>query len=165
MAKTEKQATVRLAAARDVHVIADMSRRLIEQGLPWRWRSARIYQHVRHPESTVIVAEQDGLLAGFAVASFGESTLHLNLLAVSENFRQQGIGALLVDWLKESAAIAGIASINLEVRRSNEGAIRFYDKLGFETVGMHRGYYEGKDDARLMSLRLISQSMEEKRPR
>ncbi len=158
------QTAIRLATTRDMHVIADMSRRFVEQGLPWRWKGARVYQHIRHPDSTVIVAEQDDAITGFAIARFSEMSIHINLLAVDDAVRGQGVGASLIEWIRASAAVAGIATINLEVRRTNEGAVAFYKKLGFETVGMHKGYYEGLDDARLMSLRLIDPEQEKLRP-
>lgn len=155
MARTQRETIIRIASTRDVYIISDMSRRLIEQGLPWRWKASRVYHHLQHPDSVVIVADRDGTVTGFAIASFGETDVHINLLAVEETAWREGTGGRLLAWLTASARVAGIASINLEVRRSNHGATAFYEKHGFETVGMHKGYYEGQDDARLMSLRLI----------
>ena len=44
-----------------------------------------------------------------------------------------------------------IARIVLEVRVSNEGAIRLYEKQGFSSVGIRRGFYEfPREDARIM---------------
>lgn len=163
MAKTQEH-VIRLAQAKDMYIIAEMSRRFIEAGLPWRWKGARVYRHIKHPDSTVIVADREGEITGFAIIGFAETSAHINLLAVDESARGQGVGASLIDWIKKSARVAGMGSINLEVRRSNTGATAFYERLGFETIGMHRGYYEGRDDARLMSLRLISDEQERQRP-
>jgi GNAT superfamily N-acetyltransferase len=61
-----------------------------------------------------------------------------------------GIGRRLVDWLMESAVIAGMASVHLELRADNEAARRFYRALGFsETVLMPR-YYNGREAAMRM---------------
>jgi ribosomal-protein-alanine N-acetyltransferase len=163
MAETTAR-TVRLAGNGDAKLLADMSRTLIEHGLPWRWRSARIQGQIRNPEATVIVAEDAGVVSGFAIFNFAATSVHLNLLAVNPAYRRQGVATTLVNWLIESCGVAGITRINLEVRSTNKGAIQCYDWMGFESVGLQRGYYEGLEDARLMSLKLISDAFEQKRP-
>jgi len=66
--------------------------------------------------------------------------------------RRRGVGRALVEWLLESARTAGMASVHLELRASNEAARRFYRALGFsETVLMPR-YYDGREAAMRMIL-------------
>lgn len=97
---------------------------------------------------TVFVAEADGELAGFAVwqeLPGGEAEL-LNL-AVDPRQRRRGAGRALVE------AMAGRRTW-LEVRASNEGAIRFYESLGFERRGLRRDYYRDPvEDAVVMERR------------
>lgn len=94
---------------------------------------------------TVAVAEADGEVAGFAVwqeLPGGEAEL-LNL-AVHPRARRRGVGRAL------AGAMAG-RRVWLEVRASNEGAIRFYESLGFERRGLRRDYYrEPVEDAVVM---------------
>jgi ribosomal-protein-alanine N-acetyltransferase len=69
---------------------------------------------------------------------------------VQPALRRRGIGRRLVDWLMESAVIAGMASVHLELRADNEAARRFYRALGFaETVLMPK-YYNGREAAMRM---------------
>ena len=59
-------------------------------------------------------------------------------------------GRRLLDNLLERAAAAGVTEAFLEVRPSNLAAIRLYQKLGFEQIGIRRGYYQapdGREDA------------------
>ena len=59
--------------------------------------------------------------------------------------------------LIERARAAGMAEAFLEVRPSNTMAIRLYQSLGFEQVGMRRGYYQavnGREDAAVLKLSL-----------
>ena len=156
---------IRLAKLKDAAVIARMSRDLIEEGLPWRWRTARVARHVRDRDTIVIVAESHGELLGFAILGVASDTAHLNLLAVSRGARRQGVASTLLDWLMASCGVAGLSSITLEVRSRNQGAIRFYERHGFVSSGTRRGYYEGIEDATVMACQLIDPQTEARRPR
>ncbi|MEO8444553.1 MAG: GNAT family N-acetyltransferase, partial [Gammaproteobacteria bacterium] len=100
--------TLELLPARlaDAQAIAEMSRRLVEVGLPWTWTPARVARHLRHPDSLVLTARAVaggngvGPLAGFAIMHFGDDIAHLNLLAVGSRWQRRGLGRRLVDWLE-----------------------------------------------------------------
>lgn len=143
-----------LAAETDALAIARMSRDLIETGLGWSWTAARVLRSIRHPEALVLVARQGRQIIGFAIMDFGEEAAHLSLLAVDPSHRRRGIGRHLFDWLKESALIAGIAVVNLELRAGNLGTQHFYRCLGFEETGWTVGYYRRRETALRMALRL-----------
>lgn len=149
-----KAIEIRLATARDAAHLATMSRDLIEQGLGWSWTAPRIARHVRSPESVVLVAETDGYVLGFAIMRFGDEEGHLDLLAVKPGNRRLGVGRWLVEWLEQSALVAGISVIYLEVRAGNTGARRFYEKLGFQSIKCVPGYYSGRETAVCMGIDL-----------
>ena len=89
----------------------------------------------------------------YGVMSFGAGEAHILNLCVSETYRRNGIGKRLLATLMERAAAAGMTDAFLEVRPSNMGAIRLYLSLGFEQVGMRRGYYQaasGREDAAVL---------------
>jgi ribosomal-protein-alanine acetyltransferase len=136
-----------LARRRDAAPLASMSRRLVEAGLEPSWTVERIERHVRHEDSVVAVARVRGQLAGFAIMQFADTTAHLNLLAVEPTFRRLGIGRRLVQWLEESAVVAGTFTVSLELRADNVVAERFYEALGYREVGRIRGYYQRVEDA------------------
>jgi ribosomal-protein-alanine N-acetyltransferase len=135
------------ARVADAQVIADMSRRLVEIGLPWSWTPARVARHLSHPDSLVITARADGELAGFGIMHFGEEVAHLNLLAVDTAYQRLGVGQQLLAWLERSAVTAGIFLVCLEVRARNPVAIRFYRHLGYQEAGRLPKYYSGREDA------------------
>lgn len=145
--------TLELAPARvtDAQIIAEMSRRLVEVGLPWTWTPARVIRHLQHPESLVLTARTTGTanptLAGFAIMHFGEDIAHLNLLAVDSRWQRRGLGRRLLQWLEQSAITAGTFSLCLEVRARNPVALLFYRALGFEETGRVPRYYSGREDA------------------
>jgi ribosomal-protein-alanine N-acetyltransferase len=89
---------------------------------------------------------------------FGDDVAHLNLLAVAPEHRRQGVGSQLMDWLTTTAIEAGIFRINLEVRTHNDAARCFYERLGFDQLGVVQGYYQGREAALRMSRRLETAS-------
>jgi ribosomal-protein-alanine N-acetyltransferase len=147
-------ATLGLARSDDARLIAEMSRDLIEHGLPWSWTQARVRHFIGGADSSVVVARRDGALAAFAIMHFGDEVAHLNLLAVAAAHRRQGLGTQLIRWLCATAVDAGIFRIDLELRSRNQTARDFYLKLGFEETGLIEGYYQGREAALRMSRRL-----------
>jgi ribosomal-protein-alanine N-acetyltransferase len=147
--------TLEIAPARraDAQVIAEMSRRLVEVGLPWTWTPARVARHLAHPDSLAITARavssgtRPGSIAGFALMHFGDDLAHLNLLAVESRWQRRGLGRRLMQWLEQSAITAGTFSLCLEVRARNPVALLFYRELGFEETGRLPRYYSGREDA------------------
>ena len=139
--------TVRLATLADASEIAEMSRTLIETGLGWTWTVARVARNIASENTVTVVACDAERLIGFAIMYFGDEHGHLNLLAVRTGYQRAGIGQYLVRWLEESALVAGIGNIRLELRGSNRGARRFYQRLGFSEVGRIPAYYAGVEAA------------------
>lgn len=142
-----RKPALRLARLADAPVIAAMSRDLIETGLGWSWGPERVARGIRNPETVVLVAVDGPRAIGFAIMHFGDDHAHLNLLAVRPAHQRLGIGRLMVNWLIESARVAGIASVSLELRDTNTAARRFYQGLGFAEAATIPGYYRGRETA------------------
>jgi ribosomal-protein-alanine N-acetyltransferase len=143
--------TLRLASLGDADEIALLSRDLIETGLGWTWTAARVARNIASSSTVTVVAcaQQRSLkgLVGFAIMYFGDEHAHLNLLAVRPDWQRAGIGRHLVGWLEESALVAGLATIRLELRATNRAARRFYARLGFAEVARVPEYYGGVETA------------------
>ena len=136
--------------------MAEMSRTLIESGLGWRYTARRMAALISDAETVVLVAHDASRLQGFAVMQFGDEQAHLVLLCVQPMQRRRGIGRRLSEWLVESARVAGIESIGLELRADNTAALAFYRRLGFTEMQLVPGYYDGQTPARRMRLQLRS---------
>jgi ribosomal-protein-alanine N-acetyltransferase len=103
-----------------------------------------------------VVTSADRLI-GYGVMSVGAGEAHILNLCVDSGFRCQGIGRRMLDYLLDRGAAAGMTEAFLEVRPSNTAAIRLYLSLGFDQVGMRRGYYQavgGREDAAVLKLSL-----------
>lgn len=80
---------------------------------------------------------------------------HVVSIAVLPEFRRRGIGtALMVKAMDFMRGKYGAAEVYLEVRVSNEPAIKLYEKLGFKKVKVLRRYYMDGEDAYLMAREL-----------
>jgi ribosomal-protein-alanine N-acetyltransferase len=174
---TQRAITIRLAEPRDAQAVALMSRDFIESGLGWKYDAPRVLKAIRDRETLAIVAcegnKPGGVLpgstaaasavrnslTGFAIMELGEERAHLVLLAVRPSHRRLGIGQRMLEWLLESARVAGMASVHLELRAGNDAARRFYRAMGFyETVlvpGYYRGVEGGRKEGALRMLRVL----------
>ena len=146
---TEAVTNIRISLGRadDAPAIANMSRCLIENGLPWSWNEGRIGYCIRNRECIVLAARERRRLAGFAIMEFYDEHAHLSLLAVQPGYQRLGIGRQLIEWLESSARVAGTFTVQLELRASNDGARLFYERLGYREVGRKPAYYGGREDA------------------
>lgn len=142
---------ISLAVRPDADAIAVLSRDCVEQGLQWSWTTQRVRRCIDDRETNVPVIRDRGVIAGFAIMKYGDDEAQLFLLAVRPSHRRRGIGTALLSWLAVTARTAGIRVIRLQVRATNEAAIAFYRGVGFRATAVHTAYYQGAEDALLMS--------------
>ena len=76
---------------------------------------------------------------------------HITNIAVSPNFRRKYIGEALLKTIINKCYLDMIKYITLEVRVSNIAAINLYEKYGFKSLGVRKGYYQdNNEDALIM---------------
>jgi ribosomal-protein-alanine N-acetyltransferase len=142
--------------------VADLIRIGDETNLsPW---SAQSYlEEMKNPNAIMLRAvNDDNATIGFVVGRLvpaGDTELRTDAeiynIAVVLNEQRRGCGQSLFDAFVERCRTSGAANIWLEVRESNEQAIRFYEKNGFERVQSRRSFYENpREHAILMRLSL-----------
>ena len=91
-------------------------------------------------------------LAGYVGVWFQGNEAHITEIAVREGMRGRGIGELLLIGSIRSATKYGSTVVTLEVRVSNFIAQRLYEKYGFSTAGIRKGYYsDNREDALIMT--------------
>jgi ribosomal-protein-alanine N-acetyltransferase len=124
---------------------------------PWPERSYR-YELTENRAAQLFVAKlDDGTVIAFLGYWLIGDEAHISTFAVQPEFRMQGIGEGLLKNALAVAAGKGARVATLEVRESNDSALRLYEKLGFEVVGNLDSYYRDSDeDAILMTLYRIS---------
>lgn len=139
-------ASVRLAGPEDAAAIAALSRDLIEHGLPWRWREARVGRAIAAHDANVAVIGPSGAPQAFGIMSYRDDDAHLLLLAVHPAHQRQGLGSAVLVWLEQVARSAGAARIVLEARRSNDAARSFYNEHGYHERAIAPSMYGGAID-------------------
>ena len=147
---------VAIRAMRGVDVADVVAIERASYQFPWSEGIFRDCLRVGYVCRVVTVSRQ---VMGYGVMSLGAGEAHILNLCVGEAFRCRGVGRRLLGALMERAADAGMADAFLEVRPSNTAAIRLYLALGFEQVGMRRGYYQaanGREDAAVLRRALRS---------
>ncbi|HEX3376883.1 MAG TPA: ribosomal protein S18-alanine N-acetyltransferase [Candidatus Acidoferrales bacterium] len=97
------------------------------------------------------VADLDGRVVGFLIGRPAADEFELLNLAVGKKFQRSGIATKLIHMATETAHIAGVAQIFLEVRASNLPGIALYTHLAFRVCGRRKNYYRDPiDDAVLL---------------
>ncbi len=142
------EAAIRSMRAADVLEVVAIERAAYQ--FPWSEGIFRDCLRVGYVCRVVVAAEQ---VLGYGVMSVGAGEAHILNLCIAEGHRCRGLGRALLLSLLECAGAAGAAEAFLEVRPSNTAAIRLYLALGFEQVGMRRGYYQavnGREDAAVL---------------
>ena len=147
-----------LATRADAPTLAAMSRDYVERGLAWRWRVPAIENLIASSDTVVLCARvptaTDKAIVGFAIMQYTLEEAHLILLAVRPRVRRQGLARKLLVWLEQTADVAGIRKIQLEVRERNSGARSFYRKQGYKSGRSIPRYYDGVETAVRMAKRL-----------
>jgi len=96
-------------------------------------------------------------LAGYIVGRLGAEEIHINNVAVRDNYRRQGLGRALLNRILESGRRSGIASAFLELRAGNSAALALYEECGFHVIARRGRYYlDPVEDALVMTVRLGS---------
>ncbi|PZE19621.1 ribosomal protein S18-alanine N-acetyltransferase [Paenibacillus xerothermodurans] len=98
-----------------------------------------------------VVMEHHGEVIGYGGMWMIMDEAHVTNVAVRKDCRGRKLGERLMRELKQLADFLGASRMTLEVRPSNLVAQRLYEKLGFYSVGVRRGYYtDNKEDALVM---------------
>ena len=112
------------------------------------WSEASIAHYMETGNNVFVVAKAAGEVIGYAAVMCVLDEGNLVSIAVEEDYREMGIASELLDIAYDMSQERGVTSINLEVRESNEAAIRLYEKEGFEKIGLRKNFYSNpKEDA------------------
>ena len=140
---------LRRLTPKDLEAIERIERR----SYPTPWSRSMFASELSKPSSISLGAfEADtGELVGYLVISRYVDAWHVMNIAVVPERRRQGIAIALFERLFELTAADGRRGYTLEVRISNEAAIKLYERLGFQSRGVRRGYYtDNREDALIM---------------
>ena len=139
----------RLSTAEDLTAVLDVEGESFNN--PWTRAMYESEMGDRKICHIYLARTPDCRVAGFCACRIVAGEVHLNNVAVRPAFRGQGIGTALLRGMLSETARLGADRATLEVRASNAGAQRFYERLGFRVSAIRPKYYtQPTEDALIM---------------
>ena len=148
----EPPVDIRPMTHEDLSLVSDIERRSYE--FPW---SHGVFRDCLLAGYQCVVLVRDERVAGYGILSIAAGEAHILNLCVDPDHRAHGYGELLLDEILGRARGADVSEIFLEVRPSNETAIKLYKKKGFHQVANRPAYYQsrqGREDAAVLAKKL-----------
>ncbi len=120
------------------------------RAFPTPWSLAMFVLELSKASGICLAATIDDRIVAYLVCSRYDTVWHLMNVAVDDRQRRQGIATAMMERLFEVADKPN-AQYTLEVRTSNDAAIRLYESFGFRAAGRRRAYYhDNREDALIM---------------
>lgn len=117
------------------------------------WNYNVLKQELLNENSCYFVAKDtSGIIQGFAGVQFVLDETNIMNIVTKKSYRNQGIGSLLLEKLIAFSKENNMRLITLEVNENNSSALALYNKFGFKTMGVRKNYYNGTDNAVIMTL-------------
>jgi len=117
----------------------------------WQFIESFIYTRFEEANSGVIIASMEDEIVGFAVVQYivkPESPynkerryFHIEEFGVDERHRRKGIATAIIEFAKDDAKERGFDRIELDMWEFNEGALAFYEGVGFKTFRRYMECY------------------------
>lgn len=141
---------IRPMTVKDLHRVSEIETASNSQ--PWTYADFED-SLAKEDGTTVLLVAEDTDVIGYLVLYTASGESEIVTIAVSPEARRKGVGRRLIEeviaFSKKSSIY--IEEINLEVRFSNEPAIKLYKSVGFSIVGKRPNFYSNpKEDALLM---------------
>ncbi len=145
---------IRRMGAADLDCVLDIEAK--NYNYPW---SENIFMDcLRATNYTCWVCEEaDRSVIGYCIVSTGAGEAHIMNLCVDPEVQGLGAGRKMLEHMISQIRLQA-ETVFLEVRPSNYKAIKLYKSLGFNEIGIRKGYYpakNGREDAVMLALELV----------
>lgn len=139
---------IRMMQKGDVAAVAALEAQIF----PMPWSAAGFADTLPREDIIFLVAYEQDELLGYVGIYCTLDEGEITNVAVAPAARRRGIARALLTELKQQLACRNVARIVLEVRVSNEPAIRLYEQMGFSVLGVRKNFYEKPtEDAYIMA--------------
>ena len=104
--------------------------------------SEKIYEEsLKNKNYNILVAKLGSKIVGFISMYCAVDEGYICNIAVEKSHRKQGIGTSLISEIITYSQNKNLKFLTLEVRESNTETVKFYEKLGFEKLGVRKNFY------------------------
>lgn len=150
---SEPPSTIRDMNHDDLAMVSDIERRSYE--FPW---SHGVFRDCLLAGYQCISLIREDRVAGYGILSIAAGEAHILNLCIEPEIRALGYGERMLDEMLYRARAAQVREIFLEVRPSNDTALRLYRKKGFHQIAARQAYYQadnGREDAAVLSKKFV----------
>ena len=163
MVQIRQQLSLDLMREADVNTVQEIEREIF--ATPWP-RNAYYRELASRSSAHYVVLRQEGPAerpAGFRIADFDASIVgyggmwrmydeaHVTTIGVRRDLQHRGYGRIIFAGLVQAAYDMGAKWVTLEVRTTNDNAMKMYESFGFKVIGRRKGYYtDNGEDAIVM---------------
>jgi ribosomal protein S18 acetylase RimI-like enzyme len=148
--------TLRAYNPEDFESLYEIDHACYQPAIAYSRRELRSYIHFAGADCLVVEANEK--IAGFIVTEHENTLGYIVTIDVLEAHRRLGVGAMLLAEAERNLALNGVREITLETATENASAIAFWQKHGYRTRGVKKGYYPAGRDAYEMAKSLTVNS-------
>ena len=141
----DSETAFRSMTLEDVSDIMEIERQIYKQ--PW---TEGIFSDCIRVGYHGFIYEVENVIQAYGLISIAAEEAHILNLCVAPDYQGQGLGRKMLNKLIDVAEAVHVKSVFLEVRASNDIAIKLYDDSGFNQLGVRKDYYPdelGREDA------------------
>lgn len=153
-ARVNSEMRFAMMRASDIEQVAGIE----ADAFPFPWTRGNFLDSLASAYPAWVMRAHDGKLAGYFLLMNAVDELHILNITVRPDLQGTGLGRMLLNKVTELAREAGMQSVLLEVRPSNQRALNVYRHVGFEQIGIRKSYYPAgaaaREDAIVMRLLL-----------
>jgi ribosomal-protein-alanine N-acetyltransferase len=149
--------TIRAYETRDFGALFKLDQACFPAGIAYSKWSLQYFLSL--PAADCLVAEEGKQIVGFILAEANPPLAHIITLDVAPGQRRTGLGSKLLDEIEKHFRYHGVRSVLLETAVDNESGIAFWEKHGYRTEAVLKGYYLRRVDAYEMRKRLREETV------
>jgi ribosomal-protein-alanine N-acetyltransferase len=123
--------------------------------LPFRFSRRAMREFAEAPGAITVLAQAEGDLAGFCVVQMEEYVGYVVTLDVAPRWRRQGLAGTLMSEMETKVRAVGGTAMALHVFPGNDGAVQFYQRIGYQSLGVAEEFYGRDRDAHVYGKSLL----------
>jgi len=148
MVQIRQQLAIEPMREADVPTVQEIEREIFST--PWP-RNAYYRELSSRNSAYYVVLRRDGDIVGYGGMWRMYDEAHVTTIGVRHDLQHSGYGRVIFAGLVQAAYDMGAKWVTLEVRTSNDNAMRMYEGFGFKVIGRRKGYYtDNGEDAIVM---------------
>jgi len=126
------------------------------EAYPDPWTEGMFQQELHSHASYFFLAFRGDMLVGYGGFWLVVDEAHITKVTVAKACRRMKYGRSIMRYLLQKARELGAKTVRLEVRESNAAARSLYESMGFEEVGLRRGYYAQTNETAVVMTRTLA---------